>query len=206
MTFNAYCQAMKVGLLASLAIHAMIFTALLWPTWKREKHSHVTSIEMVSLLNPVKSQRQRIKGSKRVAPQKPMNKEDVSLKKMETTAEKLGNDKEDAPEIQGGTNNPQLLAVATYAQELQQYIARNRYYPRRAMIMEQTGVVKVRLKINSNGQFTQVEVIEPSPHALLNQAAQDLVSELGSFKPLPKAYRGNGEFIVPINYQLGGGI
>ena len=68
--------------------------------------------------------------------------------------------------------------------------------------MEQTGIVKVRLRINAKGEFLNVEVVEPSPYEALNRAALDLVNGLGKFKPLPSSYRGSGEFDFPIRYSI----
>ncbi len=196
---------MKQGLSISFTLHLLLFGFLYILGNHKEVIKGITSVEMVSLYSPQKTQRQRIRGSKNLDPKKsakdPQSKEQTPPK----SEEKLGNDTEEAPEILGGSQNPQLLAVASYAQELKTFIEKNRFYPRRALVMEQTGVVTVRLKINARGEFISVEVVEASDYALLNQAATDLITKLGQFKPLPTVYRGSGEFIVPINYQLGQG-
>lgn len=111
-----------------------------------------------------------------------------------------GRDSESTKEIRSSGNAG--IEAVTYAQELQSFIEKNRFYPRRAMILEQTGTVKIRLQINPDGRFSQIEVIEPSQFQSLNHAAKDLLSNLKSFKPLPKSFNGNGEFIVPIYYQI----
>lgn len=194
------------GIAISLALHMMVAALLFfWNSNEKVKPSY-TSVEMVSLFDSRPAQRQRIKGVKKPKPAEEKPKEDTKDPNQVQTEEKIGNDTEDAPEIQGGSTNPQLLAVANYAQELLSYIQKNRFYPRRALVMEQTGTVVVRLKINAAGEFVKVEVIKPSQHAVLNKAAEDLLTDLKKFKPLPSSYRGNGEFEIPIHYFVEGGI
>ncbi len=194
------------GLSISIVLHVALGAFLYFYSQSSPPASRNTSTGMVSLLNTTqKAQKQRIKGTKKTQPKKPKETEDSDYPNEAKRSDTLGNDKENAPEIEGGSPNPQLLAVASYAQDLKDFIERNRFYPRRAMVLEQTGTVTVRLNINAEGAFTGVEIIKASAHEALNRAARDLITELGSFKPLPKAYQGNGEFIVPIQYQLGRG-
>ncbi len=125
-------------------------------------------------------------------------KQTVSLQKNE----KQGQDNEDIEEIkpsQGGSQNQQRV---TYEQELQSYIARNRFYPRKALALEQTGVVTLRLKINAEGEFIDVKLEENSGHPILDNAALELLKKLKNFKPLPKSYVGKNDFIIPIRYQM----
>lgn len=103
---------------------------------------------------------------------------------------------EKRPRGQAGT------ARVTYEQELHHFIAQNRFYPRQALALEQTGVVKVRLKINPSGEFFDIHIVEESEFPLLNKAALELLLKLKSFKPLPKQAVGRNDFIIPIHYQL----
>lgn len=191
-------RAMAMSFLLHLTVAGLLF-------FKFQNKAVTTSFSTVELIqikaSKEKPRKERKKGKKERVTQdlakpkpEPADREEDS---------KVGDDSIDAEAIAGGnTNDPNLVAVATYAQELQEFIEKNRYYPRRALMMEQTGTVKVRLKINPDGYFANVEVIEPSSHAILNRAARDLVTELRSFKALPESYRGSGLFIIPINYQL----
>lgn len=113
-----------------------------------------------------------------------------------------GQDLEDAKAHRGTTATANATEAASYASELKNFIAKNRFYPRRALMLEQTGTVKVLLKINPDGSFARIEVVEPSEYDTLNLAAKNLLSGLKSFKPLPQSFQGTGEFIVPINYQM----
>lgn len=189
-------RALAISFIFHLTVAGLMF--LSWSP-KPEVRSYST-VELIQLKAAnQKPRRERVKGSQNKTPvEKKQN--ELSAQKQES---KEGTDQEDAAAIEGGnTNDPRLVAVANYAQELQHYIEKNRYYPRRAMMMEQTGTVKVQLTINPDGSFARVEILQKSDYDILNQAAHELVIQLKSFKPLPQSYRGNGTFIVPINYQL----
>ena len=169
-----------------------------------KKLKEITSIDLLDIgQGDEKAQRERIKAKQKQP--KITSSKNPALSNAKDEKEQIGYDKEDAPEIKaGGKWDPKLMAVASYGHQLQQFIERNRYYPRRAQVMEQTGTVKMRLTIRPNGEFASVEILEGTDYDILNKAAKDLVTELKSFKPLPSEYDGNGVFIVPINYQLRG--
>ena len=75
--------------------------------------------------------------------------------------------------------------ISSYAKQLKIYLEKNKNYPRAALRLRQSGVVKVKLQIYKDGRFGDIQVISPSPFDSLNQAAVDLLKHLGSFKPLP---------------------
>lgn len=92
--------------------------------------------------------------------------------------------------------------MASYVQQLKLYLEQNKRYPRTALRLRQSGTVKIRLKIKTDGEFGEVEVISPSPFKILNNAAVDLLKGLGRFKPLPEKLDNDEEFVIPIAYQL----
>ena len=87
-----------------------------------------------------------------------------------------------------------------YVQQLKTYIDENKFYPRAALKLNQTGVVKIRLEITPEGLFKNVTVIRASAHENLNRAALKLVKNLRHFKPLPGIFQGRTPFIIPIAY------
>ncbi len=95
-------------------------------------------------------------------------------------------------------------APLDYVEELRAYLEKNKNYPKSALRLRQSGVVQLRLVISDDGNFDHIEILAPSPFDSLNNAALNLVSDLKRFKPLPEELRGDGEFIVPIAYQLKG--
>ncbi len=196
---------MKWSLPLSLIIHGLFVIPFIWPTSPSPVLFQVSTVEFLGAPSHQQKKRaQKVKGSKKV--KTPQNNKENDFAKAQKQTPKEGNANVDAPEIQGGDKNggARLTVVAQYAHDLQMFIEKNRYYPRRALVMEQTGVVKVRLTIDLKGNFTQVEVVETSPHPILNRAAKNLVTDLRKFKPLPPVFRGDGQFVIPINYQLQG--
>lgn len=93
----------------------------------------------------------------------------------------------------------------SYAEELKIYLERNKKYPRRALRLKQSGIVLVQLKIKSNGEFGEIELVQPSSFPLLDQAALNLISRLGRFKPLPAGLGSSTNFTIPVAYVLRGG-
>jgi periplasmic protein TonB len=91
-----------------------------------------------------------------------------------------------------------------YAQQLKLFIEKNKFYPRNARKLKQTGLVRLRVEIDRNGNFTHVELVEGSHHPSLNQAALELIRGLQRFKPLPQDLQPGADFMVPIAYQLNG--
>lgn len=194
---------MKWSLPLSLILHGLLVLPFFLSQRTESTHAQVSTIELLgSPTHKQKKRAKKVRGSKKV--KKPKENKEKEFVKSSQTAPKEGNADVDAPAVEGASQSggTRLTVVAQYAQDLQLFIEKNRYYPRRALVMEQTGVVKVKLTIDLKGNFTQVEVVEPSTHSILNRAAKNLVTDLRKFKPLPSVYRGNGTFVIPINYQL----
>ncbi len=99
----------------------------------------------------------------------------------------------------------EMALARSYAEELKVFIESHRQYPRSALKLKQSGVVTLRLKISSTGEFEQVDIIRPSSSEILNRAARQLLESLKGFKPPPKELRSAENFVVPIVYQLGAG-
>jgi periplasmic protein TonB len=105
---------------------------------------------------------------------------------------------------QSTTNQDANGIQLDYAQQLKLFIEKNKFYPRNARKLKQTGLVRLRVEIDRNGNFTHVELVEGSHHPSLNQAALELIRGLQRFKPLPQDLQPGADFMVPIAYQLNG--
>lgn len=185
----------------SFFIHALVLGVLLFKKGKTSSVPHYSSVE---LFNPIKEQsarRKQVKGHKKAK----LKAGDILEKQKMKNSKEAGNDLENVKERKSMGDQRQRSQLNQYAQDLQAYIERNQFYPRRALVMKQTGLVKVRLIISESGQFTKIEIVERVQARALNEAAFNLLSNLKSFKPLPKKYKGSREFIIPINYQIGKG-
>jgi len=91
-----------------------------------------------------------------------------------------------------------------YAQMLQVFIEKNRFYPRPALRLKQQGTVVVSLTILQDGTFSTISLIEESKHTTLNNAALSFLKDLEKFKPLPDSSKVKQEYIIPIFYKIGG--
>lgn len=76
-------------------------------------------------------------------------------------------------------------ARQSYLEELQALISQHRRYPKRAIRMQQEGVVRIAFKINAVGEFGGIRLLESSGYSALDNAALSAISGLKRFKPLP---------------------
>ncbi len=92
---------------------------------------------------------------------------------------------------------------AEYLKAVREEIERNKYYPRIARKLHQTGIVEVEFVIRKDGRIEKISVITPCRHSRLNKAAVKTLEKIGSFKPLPAVFDSERLVLkVPINYKL----
>ena len=109
------------------------------------------------------------------------------------------------PDFQSLSSKGQSLKIKNvYVQQLNAYIERNKFYPRAAIKLNQTGEVEIRLEITPQGRFKNVYISKASAHENLNYAALKLIKRLKHFKPLPKSFKASTSFTIPIVYQITG--
>ena len=196
---------MKLSLVISLLIHSILILGLFWkPSSFNRLTRKVSPVELISNQPYQASRKKQIKGSKFKKKTKIIKSEDSFPEKV--SEKKQGSSHQDLQEIKSKGAQTSQSKMRSYGSELQEYIQRNRYYPKRAMLMEHTGQVVLRLVITAEGVFDTIEIIKPASHESLNRAAKQLLTNLKAFKPLPKEFSsGSREFIVPVNYQLKSG-
>ncbi len=112
--------------------------------------------------------------------------------------------------------NPSVTAITTasadaasvevlnaYEMEVASRLNALKRYPDAAKRMRQQGRVMVRFKLDRDGHVLVREIVEPSPHATLNEAARSLLSQIQEFKPFPaQSTVTSWVFTVPIEYRL----
>ncbi len=99
--------------------------------------------------------------------------------------------------------NTDPVAFSAYEMEVASRLNALKRYPEKAKRMRQQGRVMVRFKLARNGHVLAREIVEPSGHAALNEAALSLLSEVQGFKPFPeKTTHTSWVFTVPIEYRL----
>ncbi len=189
----------------SASLHALVMISLVLK-WGVQTQWDQDSLPMtVEILSLTPGDAHEVVPPKRKKPQKKTvlnpgpEKKELSQNKEETIEE------DGVDDVAENSDSAIRQAQLTYAQELNLYILRNQFYPRAARRLRQTGVVRVKVVIGSEGQFRNVELIRPSNHARLNQAAMKLIKNLGKFKPLPEGVGREKAFIVPIAYKISGG-
>jgi TonB family protein len=98
----------------------------------------------------------------------------------------------------GGMNEGQRNQ---YLARLLQIISSRQYYPKAAILNEQEGVVKLRVKLGEGGAITSCEVMESSGHALLDDAAVSTLRKIGTL-PLPNTESKGVMLVIPIRYEI----
>jgi protein TonB len=80
-------------------------------------------------------------------------------------------------------------------------VMRHMSYPRAAVLRKWQGKTVVEMQLSPDGSVTQVIVAESSGHAMLDDAALDMVRQS---LPLPKPPRGVRTVKVPVVFRLQG--
>ncbi len=70
-----------------------------------------------------------------------------------------------------------------YLHRVRRRIEEATYYPRRARLSRLEGWVRVGFSIAPGGEILRPELLEPSPHALFNRTALDILERAGPFPP-----------------------
>jgi TonB family protein len=202
--------------LTSLILHALLFVGLLGVSWQKSMAPRGSSGPMQVMILPdtfdiVKDPqplRPLKKKKKRVRPKNTLKTSGQETTKPEgspldhSVAESDGSDSTSGGQADAGVERLRL----SYGQALNLYISQNKYYPRKARRLKQSGVVSVRFRVTPRGEFEHVHLEKACDHSTLNQAALELIKKLGKFRPLPKDLADGQEFIVPINYKISRGI
>lgn len=101
-----------------------------------------------------------------------------------------------------GSKSLNKQKLNAYTMALKSFVEKNKVYPRMARRLRHSGLVKVKLNINPDGKFDQIEIISPSAFNTINKGTVKFLKKLGQFKPLPEELVESKEFIIPIDYKL----
>lgn len=103
----------------------------------------------------------------------------------------------------GDPNGIQASEKEYYLYELRMLLEGRKFYPKLSRYMKESGRVVVRFTVLKDGEVQQVEIAEPSSFERLNKAAEQLVTSLKKFKPLPDEVKTASLRVeVPIEYSL----
>jgi len=76
-------------------------------------------------------------------------------------------------------------------------------YPLLARRRGWQGTVKVSLRVEANGHLSQVRLVNPSPHAVLNRATMDNLKKVAAIPEAVQWLAGNHlDIVLPVEYRL----
>ncbi len=93
---------------------------------------------------------------------------------------------ETAPAETGRAGREEVTAGGVddeYLRRVRRRIEEATYYPRRARLSRLEGRVRIGFSIAPGGEIRRPELLEPSPHALFNRTALDILNRSGPFPP-----------------------
>ncbi|WP_300367098.1 energy transducer TonB [Hydrogenimonas sp.] len=92
---------------------------------------------------------------------------------------------------------------ALYLQKVRETIEANKYYPRMAKKLRQTGRVEVQFVIRNDGSVYGIEIVKPCRYKKLNRAARRTIEKIEKFEPFPESLNiSEIRVTIPINYTL----
>lgn len=205
---------------ASLAAHGLLVVSMLFvPQLKSplplgvNRRGDATLIELGSTVSTKKSTPQVSKNADdiviktKVTPKK--KKEEEREEKVARAADSKQDAQFGSPD---GTAETGPLGVANgsivsekerYLYELHRLIDGRKIYPSIAKRMHQTGKVVVKFVILKGGEIQNVEILTPSSHERLNEAASNLIAGIRAYKPIPASAKTEKLSVtVPVEYGL----
>lgn len=193
-------RRLKLSLFASAVVHALVVAVLMKGFGAR----NVTARDEVTLdlMNPPAEAPQAPPTPKRAIKPKA---DRVAPAADAVTPKAAANAPASAPEststqtLSGDSNSN---AMSSYVSEIMTVLRKNRTYPRDAIRREEEGVVSLTLKVESDGNVSEIKVKEPSPFASLNLAALQTVERIGQF-PKPPIQSGTSiQLTIPMRFKI----
>jgi len=92
---------------------------------------------------------------------------------------------------------------SAYLKKVRETIERNKYYPRIAKKLHQTGVVEVQFTIQKDGHVCCFKILKASRYQRLNRSAKETIMRIEQFDPLPAVFEtASLQISIPIVYRL----
>lgn len=152
---------------------------------KRPAPSLDTSIDNHSVAKPTRS------AQKQITPPAPQRRQQATTTASLQTAEPV-------------TTTPHTAQTASLLQaSLQQAFAVKFHYPRLAQRRGWQGEVQLRLRVQANGQLSNIRVLHSSGHRLLDQAAMATLADVQQLPQATALLHGRSiDLILPVIYRL----
>jgi protein TonB len=90
---------------------------------------------------------------------------------------------------------------AEYLNGLIRLISSHRSYPRASVLLEEQGMVRVKMILDHSGTLVKSVLVASSGFSRLDQAALETLRKIGRF-PVPDRFQGELSVLVPIEYRL----
>ena len=103
--------------------------------------------------------------------------------------------------IEGGTGKEIENEIALFKTMALAKIGRSRFYPSLAREMGLEGNVGLRFVIQPDGKVSDIKVVSPSPHEILNRAACETIKNASPFYPMPKGME-NTDIVMKIDIRF----
>lgn len=205
---------------ASVAAHALLVASMLFVPQLRSplplgvnRKGDATLIELGSTTSTKKSTPQVSKNADDIVIKTKVAPKKENGEKPEEKVARLNESKQEAQfGSPDGTAESGPLGVSNgsvvsekerYLYELHRLIDGRKIYPSMAKRMRQTGKVVVTFVILKSGEIQNVEILNPSSHERLNEAASQLIAGIRTYKPLPASEKaGKLNVTVPVEYGL----
>jgi protein TonB len=106
----------------------------------------------------------------------------------------------------GGIEGPSKTASEPrvgpeYLNGLIRLISAHRSYPRASVVLEEQGMVRIKMVLDQTGALMKAGLVTSSGFSRLDQAALETLRKIGRF-PIPKRFQGELSVLVPIEYRL----
>lgn len=102
-----------------------------------------------------------------------------------------------------GSGSGSGTSLQGYLHQVRSLLERNKIYPPMARSRNEQDTVVVRFTISSDGSIGGVSLSRSSGHSLLDQAAQETVSRIRRFPPIPADVQKSSLCIeVPLSFRL----
>ncbi|MFZ5453853.1 MAG: energy transducer TonB [Thermodesulfobacteriota bacterium] len=94
-------------------------------------------------------------------------------------------------------------ALQGYLHKVRSLLEKHKIYPPMARRKHQEGVVVLQFTISADGMVAALGVTNSSGYAVLDRAAQDTVSRIGKFPPIPaELQKSSLKIKVPLSFRL----
>lgn len=186
-------SSLQYTILASGLVHLGLFAFLIYSPVAPSPALDLTQIEYIESVEPVRTQ------SVTRIPSRPKSSATASVGQQKPSDQNANTEESDSQESSG----PVQAVRLSYEAEVARLLNARKRYPEMARRLRQQGRVGVRFKVQRDGQLLAFELIEPSVHSSLNEAARRLIQDIGNFKPFPAQIKAiTWVMTVPIEYKL----